>query len=94
LVLAEQSAVSEAVAQQMAAGAREKSNSHWALSLTGYAGPDGGTEENPVGTVYIGIAGPDGYLKAQRFRYPAGDRDRVRQFAVQSALNILRLALS
>lgn len=93
-VLAEQSEVSEPVAIQMAAAARERSNAHWALSLTGYAGPDGGTEENPVGTVYIGIAGPDGYLKAKRFRYPAGDRDRVRQFAVQSSLNLLRLALN
>ncbi len=92
-VLAEQTEVSEAVASQMAAAAREKANSHWALSLTGYAGPDGGTEENPVGTVYIGIAGPEGILKVQRFRYPGGDRDRVRQFAVQSALNMLRLAL-
>jgi nicotinamide-nucleotide amidase len=91
--LAEHTEVSEEVALQMAAGARQRASAHWALSLTGYAGPDGGTEANPVGTVYIGLAGPDGYLKAHRFRYPSGDRDRVRQFAVQSALNLLRLAL-
>ena len=92
-VLAEHGEVSEPVALQMAASAREQANSHWALSLTGFAGPDGGTEENPVGTVFIGVAGPDGYLKSQRFRYPGGDRERVRQFAVQSSLNLLRLAL-
>ena len=92
-VLAEHGEVSEQVALQMCASARDQANSHWALSLTGYAGPDGGTEANPVGTVFIGVAGPDGYLKAQRFRYPAGDRERVRQFAVQSSLNLLRLAL-
>ena len=92
-VLAEHGEVSEPVALQMAASAREQANSHWALSLTGYAGPDGGTEENPVGTVFIGIAGPDGYLKSHRFRYPGGDRERIRQFSVQSSLNLLRLAL-
>ncbi len=92
-MLAEHGEVSEPVALQMAASAREQANSHWALSLTGFAGPDGGTEANPVGTVFIGVAGPDGYLKSQRFRYPGGDRERVRQFAVQSSLNLLRLAL-
>lgn len=91
--LAEHGEVSEPVALQMAFAARERANSHWAISLTGYAGPDGGTDENPVGTVFIGLAGPNGVLKAQRFRYPTGDRDRVRQFAVQSSLNLLRLAL-
>ena len=92
--LAEHGAVSEAVALQMAAGVRERSNSHWALALTGYAGPDGGTADNPVGTVFVGLAGPGGYLKAHRFRYPGGDRDRIRQFAVQSSLDLLRLALN
>jgi nicotinamide-nucleotide amidase len=91
--LAEHGAVSEPVAMQMAAGARQRTQAHWALSLTGFAGPEGGAEADPVGTVYIGLAGPHDYLKAQRFRYPAGDRDRIRTFAVQSALNLLRLAL-
>lgn len=94
LTLAEHGAVSEAVALQMANGARERAKSHWALSLTGFAGPEGGTEGNPVGTVYIGLAGPGEMQKAQRFRYPAGDRDRIRNFAVQSALNMLRLELN
>lgn len=91
--LAEHGEVSEAVASQMAAGARERAHADWAVSLTGFAGPDGGTDANPVGTVFIGVAGPEGYLKVHRFRYPGGDRDRVRQFAVQSALNLLRLDL-
>lgn len=92
--LAEHGEVSEQVATQMASGAKVRAGSTWAISLTGVAGPTGGTEENPEGTVFIGVAGPDGYLKAHRFRYPGGDRDRVRQFAVQSSLNLLRLALS
>ncbi|WP_031498743.1 competence/damage-inducible protein A [Bryobacter aggregatus] len=91
--IAEHTEVSEEVALQMAVGAQERANAHWALSLTGYAGPDGGTAENPVGTVFCGIAGPGGFRKAHRFRYPTGDRDRIRQFAVQSALNLLRLTL-
>ena len=92
--IAEHTEVSEVIAMQMAAGARDKANAHWALSLTGYAGPDGGTDDNPIGTVFIGLAGPDGILKSQRFRYPGGDRERIRHFAVQSALNLLRLALN
>jgi nicotinamide-nucleotide amidase len=91
--LAEHTAVSEEVARQMAEGVREKTGAHWALSLTGYAGPDGGTAEHPVGTVYLGIAGPRGQNRALRFRFPAGDRERVRQFAVQAALNALRLEM-
>lgn len=92
--LAAHTAVSEATALEMAVGARARTGASWAVSLTGYAGPDGGTEADPVGTTYIAIAGPDGYQKAHRFRYPIGDRDRIRQFAVQSSLNLLRLALA
>jgi nicotinamide-nucleotide amidase len=91
--IAEHTEVSEEVARQMAAGARQRTDASWALSLTGYAGPDGGTDANPVGTVFIGLAGPSGRVNVNRFRYPAGDRDRIRAFAAQSALNLLRLAL-
>ncbi|MDX2267628.1 MAG: competence/damage-inducible protein A [Bryobacter sp.] len=91
--LAEHSEVSEAVAIQMAEGAKARTSAHWALSLTGYAGPDGGTEANPVGTVFVGLAGPDRPARAKRFRFPAGDRERVRLFALHAALNFLRLEL-
>ena len=53
------SAVSKPVAAAMAEGARASSGATFGLSTTGYAGPTGGTEEDPVGTVYLGIAGPD-----------------------------------
>lgn len=87
-VLAEHTAVSEPVATAMAAGARDRCGSTYALAITGVAGPDGGSEATPVGTVYIGMATPDG-ASARRFRFP-GDRSRVRGFAVQTALDMLR----
>jgi nicotinamide-nucleotide amidase len=86
-------AVSEPVAIDMARGAMLATRADWAVSLTGYAGPDGGTETDPVGTVFIGLASKAGLARAQRFRFPAGDRDRVRQFATQAGLNLLRLEL-
>lgn len=91
-ILAEETAVSEAVASAMAAGARKRTDSTWALSITGIAGPDGGTEATPVGTVIIGLAGPN-RATARRFRFP-GDRERVRGFAVQTALDLLRRAIT
>ncbi|MCY7277712.1 MAG: competence/damage-inducible protein A, partial [Phormidesmis sp. CAN_BIN44] len=57
--LAQHGAVSDVVAQQMAVGVRSRLNTTWGISITGVAGPDGGTEIKPVGLVYIGLAGPD-----------------------------------
>jgi nicotinamide-nucleotide amidase len=85
------SAVSEPVARAMAAAARNRAGTSYALSITGIAGPDGGTEATPVGTVFIGFAGP-GSEEAKRFRFH-GDRERVRTFAVQNALEMLRRRL-
>jgi nicotinamide-nucleotide amidase len=85
-------AVSEPVAIQMAARARERTGASYALSVTGVAGPDGGTDELPVGTVFIGLAGPGG-ASARRFRFP-GDRARIRAFACQAALDMLRRRLA
>jgi len=84
-------AVSQPVAEAMALACRERTGSTYALSVTGLAGPGGGTEQNPVGTVYIGLAGGERCdVKKMRF---LGDRTRVRILAVQSALNLLRLHL-
>jgi nicotinamide-nucleotide amidase len=90
-MLREHSAVSPQVAEAMAFGARARAGSDFALSLTGYAGPDGGTEENPVGTVYLGLAGPNG-TESKRVKFP-GDRELVRSRSAQAALDWLRRAL-
>ncbi len=91
-VLARHGAVSEEVAGAMAAGARARLGADYALSVTGVAGPDGGTPEKPVGLVYLGCAGPGG-TQVRRGSFP-GDRDSVRTFSVTSALHLLRRALS
>ncbi len=91
-ILEQHGAVSEPVAQAMAAGARERTGSTFALSVTGVAGPTGGTPEVPVGTVCIGLAHPEG-AEARRYRF-LGDRGRVRAIAVQTALDLLRRRLA
>ena len=79
-------------AREMCEGARRLSGSDWAVSVTGIAGPDGGTPEAPVGTVFIGVAGPDGtHVSEFHFR---GDRDWVRTLAVSNGLNLLRLRMT
>jgi nicotinamide-nucleotide amidase len=84
-------AVSQETAEAMAAGARERTGSTYAVSITGVAGPDGGSEEKPVGLVYLGIAGPEGTAVTQR-RF-LGDRERIRVFTTQAALDLLRRRL-
>lgn len=83
--------VSEPVAKAMAEGARQLSGATYALSTTGYAGPTGGNDYDPVGTVYVGLAGPAG-TQVFRARYGA-DRYRVRMLAVQNSLDLLRKSL-
>jgi nicotinamide-nucleotide amidase len=75
----------------MAMGARERVASTYAVSITGVAGPDGGTEEKPVGLVYMAIAGPEGAAVTHR-RF-LGDRERIRVFTTQAALDLLRRRL-
>jgi PncC family amidohydrolase len=75
----------------MAAGARRALRADYALSITGVAGPGGGTPEKPVGLVCIGCAGPDG-TRVRESSFP-GDRDSVRTFAATSALHLLLTSL-
>lgn len=82
-------AVSPATAAAMARGALGLFGTDIALSVTGIAGPDGGTEEKPVGTVYIAAATAEGVI-VRRYNF-SGDRDAVREKAVKAAL---RLALA
>jgi len=90
-LIAEHGAVSKLVAEAMAAGARRCTGSTYALSITGVAGPEGGTESKPVGTTFIGLAGPAGVEVVQR--QFLGDRARIRAFASQIALDLLRRKL-
>ncbi len=78
-------AVSAAVAEAMARGARERSPAQLSVAVTGVAGPDGGTPEKPVGLVWIAWAGPDGGTQSRRYQF-AGDRDAVRRQAAAAAL--------
>ena len=84
-LIAQHGAVSEPVARAMAAGARERSEAQAALSVTGVAGPGGGSADKPVGTVWFGWALPDGRVQTET-RCFAGDRAAVRAATVQHAL--------
>jgi nicotinamide-nucleotide amidase len=81
-------AVSKETAEEMAIGARRRTGSTYAISATGVAGPDGGTEKSPVGTVYVGIADANGARAVGR--QFLGDRQRVRIYTTQYALDLLR----
>jgi nicotinamide-nucleotide amidase len=80
-------AVSEAVASAMVSGALLHSHADYAVAVTGVAGPGGGTEEKPVGTVWIAAASA-GTTMATRFQFD-GDREAVREATLESALEML-----
>ncbi|MEO7165880.1 MAG: CinA family nicotinamide mononucleotide deamidase-related protein [Chthoniobacterales bacterium] len=92
VAIAEHGAVSEAVAGAMAEGARAKSGASFALATTGIAGPGGGSEEKPVGTAYVALAG-GGETVVRRLFFPT-DRETFKQLATQMALNLLRERLA
>jgi nicotinamide-nucleotide amidase len=91
-LLAKCTAVSKEAAKAMAAGARERTGSTYAISVTGEAGPESSTGA-PVGTVVIGFAGPDNPVEAERYLL-FGDRNGVRARAAQWALDYLRRKLA
>ncbi|MBE9125540.1 MULTISPECIES: competence/damage-inducible protein A [unclassified Coleofasciculus] len=87
-------AVSKPVANQMAAGVRSLLSTDWGLSITGIAGPGGGTETKPVGLVYISLSKPDGRVDC--FKYQLGQdrtRDSIRHACACNALDQLRRRL-
>lgn len=84
-------AVSAPCAREMAEGARRVSGADWAVSTTGYAGPDGGADGTPVGTVYIAVAGKAGTeVEECHFR---GSREFIRALTASWAFNKLRLEM-
>jgi len=85
-------AVSEQVADSMARAARKKAGTDYAISITGIAGPTGGTEQKPVGLVYIGVDSENGCDTKRCLFF--GERQFIRLRAAQTVLNILRLKLN
>ena len=83
--------VSARCAREMAEGVRRISGADWGVSATGLAGPDGGTDETPVGTVFIGVASKGG-AQAHECHF-TGDREAVRLQAVKRAFELLCEAL-
>ena len=84
-------AVSEEVARAMAEGARQRARSTYALATTGVAGPDGGSEEKPVGTVYVAL-GNGQETKIRKLFFPS-DRETFKQLVAQVAFEMLRRKL-
>ena len=85
-------AVSEECARAMAEGTLKRSNATYALSTTGVAGPGGGTEKTPVGTVFVALAGHDFETRVLELHL-RGDRTRIRSMSCLRAMNLLRLRL-
>ncbi len=86
-------AVSGEVALAMAQGARNQATADWGIGITGIAGPDGGTAEKPVGTVWIGLVGPGVNFAVLRHQWTRGGRTGVQLGSVRDALEILRRTL-
>jgi nicotinamide-nucleotide amidase len=89
--LKEHGAVSETVAREMAEGARQRNRADFGLSVTGIAGPSGGSPEKPVGTVFMGLAAPNG--TSIRHAVNAFDRETFKYITSQQAMEMLRKAI-
>ena len=76
----------------MAAGVRAQLGSDFGVSITGVAGPTGGSEEKPVGTVFVAVA-DQACTWARKYRF-AGDRARIKEWSTQMALDLLRRRLA
>jgi nicotinamide-nucleotide amidase len=85
--------VAEETARQMAEGTRRICSADYGLSTTGIAGPGGGTQEKPVGTVCIGYSGPDNRSFARRYHFTCGQRAKNKRMFAFSALDLLRREL-
>lgn len=86
--LQQHGAVSEQTVREMATGAAKAASAEYAIAVSGIAGPEGGTPDKTVGTVWFAIVGPEGRVLAQRQIF-AGDRDAVRRQSVAWALQTL-----
>ena len=85
-------AVSTETAEAMAQGARSRTGATWALAITGNAGPTADGPEAPIGMIYVALSGPEETVSWHR-QWPASDRARIRAFAAQMALDVLRRKL-
>ena len=90
-VLERYGAVSEACVSQMLEGVKELAHADYALAISGIAGPDGGTPQKPVGTVYIGLLTPN--TKEVRRHLFSGDREAIQRQSITHALTWLRSRL-
>ncbi|MDX3809292.1 CinA family protein [Bosea thiooxidans] len=88
-MIAQHGAVSEPVARAMAEGGRQRLDATFAVSITGVAGPGGGSVEKPVGLVHFACAGPSGTRHRER-RFGEQSRDEIRRLSVLEALDLLR----